>query len=214
MWMKHVTPEEFKAMDNDSLRCAAELSDARVDIMAYACLVAIMAQGPGYHHDSQKRLACAAAAEFGNWLPVVSSAGPLIEGLRHLNARKVAILAPYMKPLTAMVCDYLQEEGIEVVDSISLEVADNLTVGRLDPDGLIHLAQRLDTSRADALVHSACVQMPSLSVLDAVQQRFDIPVVSAASATVWHTLSELGTARRWVTHRAADAPRASHACDR
>lgn len=110
MWMKHVTPEEFKAMDNDSLRCAAELSDARVDIMAYACLVAIMAQGPGYHHDSQKRLACAAAAaEFGNWLPVVSSAGALIEGLRHLKARKVA---------------NLQEEGIEVVDSISLEVAD------------------------------------------------------------------------------------------
>ncbi|WAM20028.1 maleate cis-trans isomerase family protein [Rhodococcus sp. JS3073] len=193
MRMKHVTPEELKAMDNDSLRCAAELSDARVDIMAYACLVAIMAQGPGYHHDSQKRLACAAAAaESGDWLPVVSSAGALIEGLRHLKARKVAILAPYMKPLTAMVCDYLQEEGIEVVDSISLEVADNLTVGRLDPAGLIHLAQRLDTSRADALVLSACVQMPSLSVLDAVQQRFDIPVVSAASATVWHTLSELG----------------------
>ena len=46
MRMKKVTKEELAAMDADSDRCAAELSDARVDVMGYACLVAIMATGP------------------------------------------------------------------------------------------------------------------------------------------------------------------------
>ena len=37
-------------------RCAAELADARVDVMGYACLVAIMCMGKGYHCQSEGRL--------------------------------------------------------------------------------------------------------------------------------------------------------------
>ncbi len=53
MRMKHVTAEELKKMDHDSDRCAVELSDAHCDVLAYACLVAIMSQGAGYHRESQ-----------------------------------------------------------------------------------------------------------------------------------------------------------------
>jgi maleate isomerase len=44
----------------------------------------------------------------------------------------------------------------------------------------------------DALVLSACVQMPSLPVVEQIQNAFDIPVVTASVATVWKTLRELG----------------------
>lgn len=37
MRMKNVTKEELEKMDDDSLRCAVELSDAAVDVQAYAC---------------------------------------------------------------------------------------------------------------------------------------------------------------------------------
>ena len=50
----------------------------------------------------------------------------------------------------------------------------------------------MDTSGADALLLSACVQMPSLPVLQQVQDHFDIPVLSAAAATAWRILTELG----------------------
>src|SRR3954464_11647733 len=56
MRMKHVTKEELAKMDGDSGRCALELSDARVDVLGYACLVAIMSMGKGYHRESQTRL--------------------------------------------------------------------------------------------------------------------------------------------------------------
>src|SRR5690625_1220576 len=54
MRMKRVTKEELAAMDADSDRCALELSDARVDVMGYACLVAIMSMGRGYHRESER----------------------------------------------------------------------------------------------------------------------------------------------------------------
>lgn len=192
MRMQHVTPEQLTAMDADSLRCAAELADARVDAMAYACLVAIMSQGRGYHSVSEPKLARIAKEESGGDIPVLSSAGALTEALAHLGVKKIAVVTPYMKSLTATVCDYIEHEGFEVTDSLSLEVPDNLAVGRLDPQNLIEHAARVDTSGADALVISACVQMPSLPVLDTLQQQFDIPVLSAAAATTWRLLGSLG----------------------
>ncbi|WP_292727619.1 aspartate/glutamate racemase family protein [Microbacterium sp. UBA837] len=190
--MRQVTQEELTAMDQNAGVAAAALADARVDVMAYACLVATMSQGLGHHRASEERLGAIAAEETGARVPVVASAGALVQALDYLGAKKVAVIAPYMKPLTATVCGYIEHEGVEVVDSISLEVPDNLEVGRLDPQQLIELARKVDTSGADALVLSACVQMPSLPVLQAVQDQFDIPVISAAAATAWRILAELG----------------------
>lgn len=192
MRMQQVTAEELAKMDADSERAAAELADARVDVMGYACLVAIMSQGHGFHRTSEEKLTKVALAETGAPLPVVSSAGALVQALDHLGARKVAVLTPYMKELTATVCSYIENEDIEVVDSYSREEPDNLKVGELDQDELIRLAGEIDLTDADALVISACVQMPSLRALGEVQQKLSIPVVSAAAATVWKMLTELG----------------------
>ena len=87
--------------------------------------------------------------------------------------------------------EYLTRSGIEVVDAISLEVADNLEVGRLDPCNLPEIAEGLDLSHADALVLSACVQMPSLPAIDIAEQRFGLPVLSAATATTRAILNAL-----------------------
>ncbi|BFG73478.1 maleate cis-trans isomerase [Paraburkholderia terrae] len=191
MRMMHVTPEELKKMDVDSDRCALELSDARCDVLAYACLVAIMCQGAGYHRTSESRLKNTVESN-GAPTPIVSSAGALVEGVKTMGFKRVAIITPYMKPLTQQVVDYIQSEDIEVTDSISLEVSDNLAVGRLDPLNLIGHADRLDISNADAVVLSACVQMPSLPAIQAVEDRLGKPVLSAATSTVYRILKTLG----------------------
>jgi len=211
MRMKHVSKEELAAMDGESDRCALELSDARVDVLGYACLVAIMSMGRGYHRVSQERLH-QRTVENGASAPVVTSAGALIDGLHHLQARKIAIIAPYMKPLTKLVVDYIENEGVEVIDAVALEIADNIAVSRHDPKSLIDIAKRLRTADADAVVLSACVQMPSLPVLPAVQSLFDQPVISAAACTTFCMLRALNlepvvpNAGALLEARAAEAP--------
>jgi maleate isomerase len=190
MAMRRVSAEELARMDAESDRCAAELSDARCDALAYACLVAIMAAGPKYHLAAEARLA-RTAADNGGPAPVITSAGALVDGIHALGARKVALIAPYLKPLTQLVIDYLTDCGIEVVDSISLEVADNLAVGRLDPMDLPEIAAGLKLADADALVLSACVQMPSLPAIALAERRFGLPVLSASTATAYQILNRL-----------------------
>src|SRR5919206_3752552 len=87
MRMKKVVKEELEAMDRDSDRCALELSDARVDVLGYACLVAIMAMGKGYHRQSEARLREATRGNGGE-APVVTSAGALVDALHVMKARR------------------------------------------------------------------------------------------------------------------------------
>jgi maleate isomerase len=175
----------------ESERCAGELADAKVDVVAYACLIAIMAEGKGAHEAAEERLADALEAT-DSPVPVTSSAGALVRTLQRLGAEQVTIVTPYLKPLTGVVIDYLAAYGIRVVDSVSLEVADNVEVGRLDPARLIEYAKGLRLTRADAVVLSACVQMPSLTVIDEAGRELGLPVLSAATATAREVLTLLG----------------------
>jgi maleate isomerase len=190
MRMREVTAEQLRSMDSESDRCAAELSDARVDVFAYACLVAIMSRGAGYHRTAEQRLR-QTAMDNGASAPVVSSAGALIAGLDAIDATSVALIAPYQRPLTEQVVDYIAGEGHPVTEFIALEITDNLAVGARDPLALDTIVDRLDHTRADAVILSACVQMPSLAAIQIVQDRIGKPVLSAAVATTYQILREL-----------------------
>ena len=195
MRMRKVTKEELVAMDRQADRCAEELSDAEVDVIGYACLVAIMSMGPGYHREAEERLGSIARR---NHAPteLVSSAGALIEGLRALRAQRVAMITPYMKPLTRLVAEYIEGEGIRVNDALSLEIADNIAVGERDPRALIDIFPKLDSREADVIVLSACVQMPSLEAIPLIEASCGKPVISAAVCTVYAMLKRLGLPAR------------------
>ncbi|MBY0243455.1 MAG: Asp/Glu racemase [Burkholderiaceae bacterium] len=190
MRMKKVVKEELAAMDAESDRCAAELSDARVDVLGYACLVAIMAMGHGYHRISQERLHGRTVENDGE-APVITSAGALVDALKVMKAKRIAVVAPYMKPLTEMVVEYIRNEGYEVSVWRALEIPDNLEVGRHDPAKLPGIVAEMDVSDVDVIVLSACVQMPSLQAVPMIEAMTGKPVVTAAIATTYAMLKSL-----------------------
>lgn len=191
MRMKRVTAEELLAMDREASGCAGHLADAECEVLAYACLVAVMVQGPKAHMEVENRL-MAAAAEAGHRSQIVTSAGALVEEMQASGFRKVSLIAPYAPQLTEVVKKYIEGAGIEVQHALSLDVTDNAAVGRLDPQNLIQLARnQLDTTGVDAVVLSSCVQMPSLPALAQASEVLGLPCLSAASATVRNLLRKL-----------------------
>ena len=190
MRMKSVVKEELERMDDDSVRCAFELSDAAVEVQAYACLVAIMSRGHGYHKVSEQRL-FKATKENGVPTPSVNSAGALIDGMHSLGMKKVSIICPYMKPLTKLVVDYIENQGIEVQDFLALEIPNNLEVAAQDPNAPAELWKKLDTKGIDGSIASACVQMPSLPAVEKIEKMSGLPTLSASVATTWSILNAL-----------------------
>ncbi|MBB5153642.1 maleate cis-trans isomerase family protein [Saccharopolyspora phatthalungensis] len=190
MRMHNVSPEELRAMNSQRERCIDELADAGVDAVLYACLVAVMAQGPGEHRQVEKAVT-AQLADRAVAAEVISSAGALVEALRAVPARRIALVTPYVRPLAEQVVAYLESEDFEVTAWSALEVADNAQVGCIPGGDVMAAARGLDLAGADALVISACVQMPSLPIVQAAEDEFGIPVLSAATAGAYTLLRRL-----------------------
>lgn len=191
MRMHAVTPEGLAAMNGQRERCVGEIGDAGVDAVLYACLVAIMASGPDEHRRVEAAVAEQLAVE-GSQAVTLSSAGALVTALSDLNARRVALVMPYLRPLAESVVAYLEHAGFVIADWRALEVQDNAEVGCIDPARILAAARSLNLDGLDALVLSCCVQMPSLSLIQAAEDEFGLPVLSAATAGAYAILRSLG----------------------
>jgi maleate isomerase len=190
MRMHKVSPEELRAMNDQRERCVDELADAGVDALLYACLVALMAQGPGEHRRAEDAVT-EQLAKAGQTPAVLSSAGALVDALHALGAKRIGLVTPYLRPLAEQVVGYLESEGFAVPDWAALEVGDNAEVGCIAGDRVLEAARGLDLAGADALVISACVQMPSLDLVAPAEAEFGLPVLSAATAGAWALLRGL-----------------------
>jgi maleate isomerase len=190
MRMTSVTPAGLAAMNIQRDRCVMEIADANPDVILYACLVALMAGGHGEHRRVESLVAEQLATGRSRSL-VRSSAGALMEALQALSVRRVALVTPYMAPLARKVVDYVEQEGVGVADFRALEVEDNHAVGGIDGSRVMAAARDLDLRGADALVLSACVQMPSLALIAKAEDEFGLPVISAATAGAFSVLRAL-----------------------
>lgn len=190
--LQQVTAEALQRMNESADGAVDLLCDAHVDAIMYACLVAVMCGGKPGIVQTRARLAARAACTDCGTPAIVSSAGALVGALQALGASTITMLAPYRKQLTDQVAATLGECDIRVVQSRSLEVVDNVAVGRLDPAKLLRIASQMDFSGSDALVLSACLQMPSLDVIEEAEQKLGLPVISAATASVFELLNQLG----------------------
>ena len=190
MRMTSVTPAGLAAMNVQRERCVLEIADAGPDVILYACLVALMAGEVGEHHRVETRVA-EQLATGDSPARVRSSAGALLEALTALSVRRVALVTPYLKPLARKVVDYMEHEGFTVADHRALEVEDNHAVGCIEGARVMAAARELDLRGVDALVLSACVQMPSLSLIEQAEVEFGIPVLSAATAGAFSILRAL-----------------------
>lgn len=191
MRMHQVTPEELAAMNAQRERCVLEVADADPGVILYACLVAVMVGGPGEHQRVESAVAEQLAAG-GSETKIRSSAGALVEALRALDAKRISLVTPYMQPLAQKVVDYLAAEGFDIADWRALEVADNAEVGCISGDKVMNAARSLDLTDVDALVISCCVQMPSKELVEAAEQEFGLPVLSAATAGAYSILRGFG----------------------
>lgn len=191
MRLHTVSPEELRAMNAQRGRCVDELGDAGVDAILYACLVALMAQGAGEHQRTERAVVEQLAGR-GLAPQVTSSAGALVHALRATGAERVALVMPYLRPVAELVVAYLEAEGVTVTDWQALEVGDNAEVGCIPGDRVLGAARSLDLAGADALVISACVQMPSLPLVQQAEEEFGLPVLSAATAGAFTLLDRLG----------------------
>jgi maleate isomerase len=123
----------------------------------------------------------------------VTAFGSVLEALAHLGARRVAYATPYSAEMTARGKHHLERCGLEVVSSGHLSNVRNIY--EETSERAYAIARQVDHPDADVIFLSG-VGMPTLDALQPLEQDTGKPVISAASAMMWHALRTAGVRSR------------------
>ena len=177
------TPDGKQALHDDLANAMTQLQSHGANVMVYACTAGSMTLP---HHALPDWMADTAGT------PAVTTAAAIVDALRFLNVRRVAVATPYHDALNQHETHFLEEAGFEVLACKGLGIGANgpheyVQIAKVDPATIQAHVRSVHQDGADALLVS-CTDFPTLGLIDALEQEFGIPVLSSNTATLWAAL--------------------------
>jgi maleate isomerase len=119
----------------------------------------------------------------------ITAFGSVLAAFNALGVKRVAYATPYSADMTAQGRQHLEKCGIEVVSSGHLSNVRNIY--EENSERAYAIARQVDHADAQAIFLSG-VGMPTLDALQPLEEDTGKPVISAASAMMWHALRTAG----------------------
>jgi maleate isomerase len=119
----------------------------------------------------------------------ITAFGSVLAALKALGVRRIAYATPYSAEMTALGRLHLEKCGVNVVNSGHLDNVRNIY--EENSERAYAIARQVDHPDAEAIFLSG-VGMPTLDALQVLEDDTGKPVISAASAMIWHALRTAG----------------------
>lgn len=162
----------------------AQYDTLRLDAIAFACT------GSSYLVGRDRELALLDAASVAAAAPVLSATGAIAAALRHVGARRIALVSPYPAWLRSAAIDYWGAGGYEVVAVADVPTAtpDTRGIYELQSGHARAALATLGASRAEAIVLSG-TGLPTLPVLQ--EPRDGPPLLASNACLAWRLRAHL-----------------------
>jgi maleate isomerase len=154
------------------------LAHAKVNVIGYGCTASGFLHTPA----EDKALAERIRAETG--IPCATSSRAIVDGLRALGARKLSLASPYAPWLNERLKQYLTADGFEVLAMQGLSTEAHSTITRERILALVDEVMRPDTEA----IFISCSNFRTLDIIDAVERKYDKPVVTSNASMMWAML--------------------------
>lgn len=152
-------------------------------VVAYACTSGSFVGGL-----AGERAMCEVMSAAGG-IPSLTTSGALLDALRELGARRIAVLTPYTESVTRSLEEYLSEAGVTVTGREFLGLTRH--IWKVSYREVVDMARRVSAASADALFIS-CTNLPTYDVIPQLEAELRMPVVSANQVTMWSALRAVG----------------------
>lgn len=179
-----VTPEALIRMVKGIEKAASLLAHASVDTICLACTSASFLEG------KNRLLNLKQAMERTTGLPSLTTSESVVIALEALKARRIGLVTPYIPQLNALEIKFLQESipKLEIVSMKSFHLQSNLEIGRLSPERIYHASCGLIKESHPDTLFLSCTNMPSIDLIQPLENEFGISVVTSNSASLFGLL--------------------------
>jgi arylmalonate decarboxylase len=189
--VRNLTPAGYDPAFDAIIPAAEELAGKGVDAIMVIGTSLTFYRGPQAHD----RLLAELRARTG--LPVSTMSQSIIDGLREVGARRVAVATAYTDVVNRRLKELLAAAGIDV---LSLECFDLLEFGGPGKKSEADIIALSDGAVAHAKgaegILISCGGLRTLGVAQPLEARHGIPVVSSATAAFWAAMRLVGESGR------------------
>ncbi len=117
---------------------------------------------------------------------VITPITAALEAMGKLNVSTIGLVSPYIKEIEQIVIEYLQDNGINVIDHCSFNQKNDYVVSKIKPD---KIADAIFSMSKDCdAVFVSCTNMKFLEQLDDIEKELGKPIISSNQAIIWAAL--------------------------
>lgn len=180
-----VTAELAEAVGDTKavMPCVSSLISSEPSSVAYACTSGSFVGGVAGEALLRKAMVQAGAKE------AVTTSGALLDALRQLGIKKLAIATPYNEELTKFLVDFLELSGFEVVKAGYLNSEQDIM--HIGYDAVRNMAEIVNTTDAEAIFFS-CTNLRTFDIITELEDKYQKPILSANQVTIWAALKAAG----------------------
>ena len=126
-------------------------------------------------------------------LPCTTMSSAIVEGLKTVGAHRVAVATAYNEVVNQRLRVFLQESGFEVLTVKGLGIERFEDSPPVTQEGLLKFSAEVRESvpKADSLLIS-CGALKTLEILDPLEKRCKVPVVSSQPHALWASVRLAG----------------------
>lgn len=185
--VRRVDNDGLKEMMSQVLEASRQLATAKVDLIVQCGAPGTFLRGPGHDEQVVKEI----EAETG--IKAITMMQGMMEGLKALDARKIAVATIYSDEVNKQMTSYMEALGFEIVAMEGLQITDPFEASLHDSDSAYRLGRDAfrKAGNADAILIS-CGTYRTFPIIPYLEMDTGVPVVSSNQATLWHALRSLG----------------------
>jgi len=184
--LKDVTVEEVNAAVARTEKASAELGKYRPDCIIFGGSPTVAVPGHGFEKVIVDKIEKASGRK------AFSAQSAALEALRKHGARKLALATPFPDNVNAMVKEFIEKLGFEVLRIRGSGVAYlDLTLTPLQTSWDLGKRVFEEAKNADALYFPGAPQ-PCVDIIDALEDELGTFVISSLQASLWKALQIIG----------------------
>ncbi|PRY02193.1 maleate cis-trans isomerase family protein [Allonocardiopsis opalescens] len=118
-----------------------------------------------------------------------TTSGAMIQALNALNARRVAVVTPYVDSVTERLLGFLDEHGVETVGSVGLGLLNH--IWKVTYREVVQAVTEVDRPEAEA-IYISCTNVATYDIIGPLERKLGKPVLAANQVTMWSALNAMG----------------------
>ena len=190
--VKALTPDGYDAAWEGIVPAAVEL--ARQGATAILVHGASLTFYRG--HAAHEKLLVDVRAATG--LPAITMSSAMVEGLRHLGAKKIGVCTAYSDEINDRLRDFLAASGFDVLALEGFDIREFGAASKKSDDDIVELADIVaaEAPQAESLLIS-CGGLRTLEAGRRVEEKHGVPVVSSTESAYWSAVRMVGESGRY-----------------